>query len=113
MSMHCKPHCAGFIARFIVFAVVGIAALGWVIMALWNWLIPTLFVGSPEIGYLQAMGILLLSRILFGGFRGHGGHGRWNRDRWARMTPQEREKFQAGMQRCFGKGEAPAAESDH
>jgi len=52
--------------------VVGIAALGWVVMALWNWLIPSLFIGAKEIGYVQAMGLLLLSKILFGGFRGHG-----------------------------------------
>ncbi|MEJ1959368.1 MAG: hypothetical protein WDM70_08010 [Nitrosomonadales bacterium] len=56
--------------------ILGIAALGWVVMALWNWLIPTLFFGGKEIGYVQAMGVLLLSKILFGGFR-HGGHGHW------------------------------------
>jgi hypothetical protein len=99
MSMHCKPRCA----KFILLAAMGIAAVGWVVMALWNWLVPTLFVGGREIDYLQAMGILLLSRILFGGFRGHGGHGRWHHPRWEQMTPEEREKLQAGMSSCCGK----------
>src|ERR1039458_2041208 len=78
-------------------------ALGWVVMALWNSLIPALFVGGKEIGYVQAMGLLLLSKILFGGFRGHGCHGRWHRHRLEQMTPEEREKFQTGMRGWCGK----------
>jgi hypothetical protein len=81
--------------------VVGIAVLGWVVMALWNWLMPSLFSGVNEIGYLQALGVLVLCKILFGGFR-HGCHGRWHRSRWESMTPEEREKFKAGMHGCSG-----------
>ena len=40
---------------------------GYVIMLLWNWLIPTLF-GLGTIGFWQAVGILVLAKILFGGF---------------------------------------------
>ena len=98
MSMRCRPRCG----RLIILVVLGIAALGWVVMALWNWLIPDLFIGGRQIDYLQAMGVLLLSKILFGGFRGHGSHGRWHRDRWEQMTPEEREKFQSGMRGFFG-----------
>ena len=73
-------------------------------MALWNWLLPALFTGGKEIGYVQAMGLLVLSRILFGGLRGHGGwHGRCHRNHLDRMTPEEREKFKSGMRCCFGK----------
>jgi hypothetical protein len=71
-------------------------------MALWNWLIPALFAGGREIGYVQAIGLLVLSRILFGGLRGHGCHGRWHRHRLENMTPEERERFQAGMRGCCG-----------
>jgi hypothetical protein len=78
----------------------GIAALGWVVMVLWNWLMPVLFSGTREIGYLQALGVLVLSKILFGGLRGRGCHGRWHRQRLEQMTPEEREKFQAGMRGC-------------
>jgi hypothetical protein len=97
MSMACKPRCG----KFILLAIVGVAALGAVVMALWNWLAPALFIGAREIGYLQAMGVLLLSRILFGGFRGHG-HPRWPHGRWEQMTPEERERFRAGMRNWCG-----------
>jgi len=55
----------------IIFAPLGLALFvaigGWVVMALWNWLLPTLF-GWPEVTFWQALGILALSRILFGAF---------------------------------------------
>ncbi len=97
--MNCKMKCW----KIGVLVVLGVAALGWVVMALWNWLIPALFVGVKEIDYVQAMGVLLLSKILFGGFRGHcGGHSKWHQHRWEKMTPEEREKFQTGMRGCCG-----------
>ncbi len=104
MGMNCKPRCW----KIVVLAIVGIAVLGWVVMALWNWLMPALFLGK-EISYLQAIGVLVLSKILFGGFRCHGWHGRCHGHRFEQMTPEEREKFQAGMRGCcWGKRkEAP------
>src|ERR1019366_4946331 len=106
MGMNCKLRCGTRCGKFFILAVLGIAALGWVVMALWNWLMPTLFFGTKEIDYLQALGLLLLSKILFGGFRGHGCHGRWHRNHLEQMTPEEREKFKTGMRGCCGKGEA-------
>ena len=53
---------------FIVFIAVGGLAVWW----LWNWLMPELF-GMPELTFWQALGVLALSRILFGGF-GPSGH---------------------------------------
>lgn len=42
-----------------------------VVMVLWNSLLPEIF-GIKAINYLQAVGVLILSKILFGGFgRGH------------------------------------------
>ncbi len=108
MGMNC---CKSKCWKIGLLVVVGIAALGGVVMALWNWLIPTLFVGGKEIDYLQAMGVLLLSKILFGGFRGHGGHGRWHRHRWEQMTPEEREKFRTGMRGCCGKSKQEETEA--
>jgi hypothetical protein len=97
--MNCKMKCW----KIGVLVVLGVAALGWVVMALWNWLLPNLFAGVKEIDYVQAMGVLLLSKILFGGFRGHcGGHNKWHQHRWEKMTPEEREKFQTGMKGCCG-----------
>lgn len=76
--------------------------LGFVVMALWNWLMPSIF-GLHTITYWQAYGLLILSKILFGGLRGGGPRGRrchgrndWRErmfERWDSMTPEEREKF--------------------
>lgn len=100
----CKAKCW----KIGVMVVIGIAALGWVVMALWNWLVPTLFVGGKEIDYVQAMGVLLLSKILFGGFRGHCGHKHWHKHRLERMTPEERERFMSGMRGgCCGSKSDP------
>jgi hypothetical protein len=71
--------------------------LGYVVMALWNWLMPPIF-GLHTITYWQAYGLLILSKILFGGFRGGGncgGRKDWRgrmAERWENMTPEEREK---------------------
>ena len=59
--------------RFLPFAVLFIALFGFVVMALWNWLMPALF-GLKAVGYWQALGLVILCRILFGG-RGPMGHG--------------------------------------
>ncbi|MFZ2542270.1 MAG: hypothetical protein WAW75_10945 [Gallionella sp.] len=109
--MNCKSSCGLRCGKFIILAVLGIAALGWVVMMLWNWLMPALFVDGRKIGYLQALGLLVLSKILFGGFRGHGCHGRWHRNRLENMAPDEREKFQAGMHGWFCKGKGESAET--
>jgi hypothetical protein len=84
--------------KILVLVLAGLAVLSWVVMALWNWLMPALFSGAHEIGYLQAIGVLVLSKILFGRFgpRG-GGHGRCGHRRLDKMTPEEREKFQKGI----------------
>ena len=83
------------------FVIALIAVIGFVVMQLWNWLLPALL-GWPAISYLQATGILVLTRILFGGFRGGGGGPGWHwrqgmLERWERMTPEEREKFRQGL----------------
>jgi hypothetical protein len=66
-------------------------------MTLWNWLIPVLFSG-PIISFGQALGLLLLSKILFGGFGRSGGWrgGQWRQkmeERWKNATPEERERW--------------------
>jgi hypothetical protein len=98
MGMNCKAKCW----KIVPLAMLGIAALGWVVMALWNWLIPALFEGGREVTYVQALGLLLLSKILFGKLHGHGCRRRWHGHRLEQMTPEEREKFQAGMRGCCG-----------
>ena len=85
-----------------VFALVG----GEVVMHLWNWLLPPLF-GWRALTFWQALGLLALCRILFGGLGGHGPrqHRGWNwRDRCRKMSPEEREKFRRAMAEGYGIG---------
>jgi hypothetical protein len=92
MDMFSKARFAGRGALILV----AVAALGAVVMLLWNAVVPTLFGTALPIDYLHALGLLVLSRILFGGFRGHGGwhgHGRRHWAKWQAMTPEEREKL--------------------
>jgi hypothetical protein len=99
--------------KFVLFAVLLVTLFSFVVMSLWNWLMPALF-GWHLIGFWQAAGILLLSKILFGGFRGHAGrHMYWRRrmmERWEQMSPEEREKFRQGMRGRCGTFGSPAAE---
>jgi hypothetical protein len=99
--------------KFVLFAAAAILVFGFVVMSLWNWLMPSLF-GWRLISFWQALGLLLLSRILFGGFRGRSGaHMYWRRrmmERWEQMTPEEREKFREGMRRRCGSFQPPTPE---
>jgi hypothetical protein len=72
---------------------------GTVVMLLWNWLLPPLF-GWAQLTFWQALGILALSRILFGRFGMPGGprHMRHRMfEHWDRMSPEERERFRQGI----------------
>lgn len=96
------------ILGILVFVAVG----GVVVLLLWNWLLPPLL-GWPQISFWQALGLLLLCRILFGGFGIHSsGRPSIRRrmserfserfaERMERMTPEERERFRQRMrERC-------------
>src|SRR5271156_3175227 len=94
--------------KLLVLLPVGILAIGifgFGVMSLWNWLVPALF-GGKLITFWQALGMLVLSRILVGGFsRPRVVH------KWEQLTPEEREKFRAAMEkrRCgVEPGSAPA-----
>lgn len=67
-----------------------IALFGWVVMLLWNWLMPDIF-GLKQITYWQAWGLMALSCILFKGFGGgdHGGSGDRKRRRHLRKIMKE------------------------
>jgi hypothetical protein len=90
--------------KVVVLVALAATVLSLVVMRLWNWLMPGLF-GFHQIGFWQALALLLLSKILFGGFRRpRGPHMHWRgrmMERWEKMTPEEREKFREGMRgRC-------------
>lgn len=88
--------------RFVVFAALAVTVFSFVVMGLWNWLVPGVF-GGRTITFWQALGLLILSKILFGGFlRRPGGRMHWRQrmvNRWEQMTPEEREKFRQGCGR--------------
>src|SRR5213083_404438 len=85
-------------------AIVGITVFvaigGTVVQLLWNWLLPPLF-GWRQITFWQAVAMLALCRILFGGSGWHDSvRSRFRRrmeERCAHMTPEERERFRQGF----------------
>lgn len=92
-----------------IFFIAMVALGGFVVMSLWNWLIPDIF-GLTTITWMQAFGLLALSRILFGSW-GDGKGGRYRgkgkmqkrwKQRWEEkmkeMTPEQR----ARMKEKFG-----------
>src|SRR5256885_1489550 len=88
---------------------------GEVVLHLWNWLLPPIF-GWKQITFWQAIGLLALCRILFGGYgllgggRGRSHYRRRMAARWEQMTVEERERFREGMRARCGFG-ASASDS--
>lgn len=112
--------------KFIVFAAVYVTVCGFAVMYLWNWLAPPI-IQAAEINFLQAVGILTLAKILFGG-KGWGGKGHYRKHRhaggwrekweekWEKMTPEEQAKMKEKWGKCgpgWGKwqGESRKAET--
>ncbi|MFN8547117.1 MAG: hypothetical protein U0527_03885 [Candidatus Eisenbacteria bacterium] len=99
-----------WIAPLALTAFAGFLALGtYVVMRLWNWLTPELF-GWHTLTFFQALGLIVLCRLLFGGLGISRGprrevRHRWQA-RWGGMTSEERERFTFGM-RGPGRHEAP------
>ena len=93
--------------KFVGIAALVIAALGYSVMLLWNWLVPELFAGHP-IGFWQAVGLLVLSKILVGGLRGGGYRGYWRArmmERWSSMSEEERTRFRSAVRHRCGRPE--------
>jgi hypothetical protein len=90
-------------------AILGIVAFmaigGAIVLNLWNWLLPSLF-GWRQITFWQALGLLVLCRILFGGSGMYGSARsrmrRRMRERWENLTPEERERFRQRMRERWG-----------
>lgn len=117
-------------AFMMVFFLGFIALVGVAVMSLWNALMPAIF-GLTTISWIQAMGLLLLSKILFGGWPGGGRKGKWGkhrgrhhwRKRWekkmANMSPEEKERWKKKFKgKCGGYyyrdafGEEPEVQED-
>ena len=93
-----------WIFGMIVIGFIAVFAFTLATMYLWNWLVPALFAG-PVVTFWQALGILALSKILFGGFHKggpHGGHwkSRWKnrwQEKWSSMSREDQERFKQKM----------------
>ena len=114
--MYCgKERGKSFWIKAAIFIPVAFAAFvfifGSVVMLLWNAILPAVL-GVKIITFWQAIGILVLSKILFGGFmhghsRGkfHGHRHNWH-EKWMHLSPEEREKMRAEWkERCGYPGE--------
>ena len=97
------------IVMFVLIGAIAILVFGGIVKLLWNNILAQV-TNVHTITFVQALGILVLSKILFGGFRGAWGgrHYYWKQrmaNKWNSMTPEEREKFkQEWQKRCGGWG---------
>ena len=101
--------------RFLFFPLIAVAFIvggGFAVMYLWNAILPEVITSVGKVTFAQAIGLLVLCRILFGGFkgrcRGHWGGGYcgsgygW-RSKMQGMTEEEKEKFKAEWRERCGK----------
>ncbi len=96
--------------KFLMFPLIAMAFIftgGYAVMFLWNAILPMVIISIGKLTYMQAVGLLVLCRILFGGFkgRGHCGHnysgGYGWREKMMGMNEEEREKFKSEWkERC-------------
>ena len=111
--MKMKAHGILRVPVILVLISLALTLFSFVVKWLWNWLMPGLF-GLHVISFWQALGVLVLSKILFSGFHARPGASRdWRMRfirRWDQMTPEEREKFRAGLHKgCGPAGSSPAS----
>src|SRR3954466_1426862 len=97
---------------FLLFFVVMLLLLSAVVMLLWNAILPPLLhVGN--ISYGQSIGLLVLCRILFGGFRFGGpprrpfGPSNHLREKWMKMSDEEKAQFRNEWQKRCRPGQQP------
>lgn len=85
-----------FIAKAVVFGSLAGVAFTFAVMLLWNWLMPLLF-GLTVITFWQSLGILVLSKILFGS--GQHGHSWHNKEK----SKLHKENFKEHMMKMHSK----------
>jgi Ca2+/H+ antiporter, TMEM165/GDT1 family len=101
-----KPY---LIPLFLMLGAAAFALFGWLLMTLWNLaLVPA--VGANLISFWQALGILVLSRLLLGGM---GGRRKWGyrmamREKWMNMSEEDKLKFREQCRNRWGHRYAPA-----
>jgi hypothetical protein len=106
------------ILKWTLLGVVFVIAFGGLVMVLWNWLIPSIF-NLREINFWEALGLLVLGKLLFGGFHGKDKSRsmRWKQhyyNKFSSMTPEDRERFKAKMKEkwCYREKNVSDSPSD-
>ncbi|ANH82889.1 hypothetical protein A8C56_19545 [Niabella ginsenosidivorans] len=91
---------------FIFIAAIALLAIGGLVMLLWNAILPDLL-NTKRISYWQAVGLLVLTKILLspfrpgGGPKKHFGPGERLREKFKQMTPEERQQFRKQWRERF------------
>ena len=103
----------GKVIMILFFVAACVSLFSFIVMTLWNAILPEV-IHVTTITFWQAMGIIVLSKILFGGFGGWG-HKKheWKRrmdQKWQHMTPEEREQFKENWKTRFSRWCPPANE---
>ena len=89
----------------VALVVIVVVLVGYITMSLWNWLVPVLFNG-PHVTFSQALGLLILSKLLFWGFGGKrncadgGPDMQWKKkfsNKFSSMSVEERELLKQKM----------------
>ncbi len=83
----------GFVIVGIVFAAIIAIVLGYVVMHLWNWLMPDLF-SITTITFWQSVGVVVLARLIFGGFKHP--HNDKHHEKFAEKFRKKHPKFNNG-----------------
>ena len=102
---------------FVVLALIVVGGMGWAVLHLWNWLMPEVF-GLRAVSFWQAVGLMALSWILFGGPGWMGprsprryAYSRGDWQRWQQMTPEQRAAFREGLRGQWGDRHTPESEA--
>lgn len=114
-----RKHWIWYALKAAFFISLGFFLFGWIIMKLWNAIIPSLFSG-PMITFSQGLGIFVLSRLLLWGvsplWKGKSSRrGYWRRKmekHLSSMTPEEKEKFRQAYERRCGRCIIPVQEEE-
>jgi hypothetical protein len=82
------------IIKIVLLVLIIFSLVSYIVMLLWNWLMPELF-GLPQVNFEQSAGILLMSKILFGGFKksNHGHANSYWKEKWHNIPEDKREKW--------------------
>ncbi len=92
---------------FIPLVLFGLSSISFVVMQLWNWLMPVIF-QLPSISFFQAAGLFALSKILFSSFNFNGRNKKAAfknqviKEKMMHMSEEERQQFKEQWKKRCG-----------